>query len=124
MGRLTHDAELRYTQSGQPLCTLAIATTRRYEQSGEWKESTEFTDAIIWGKRGEALADSLKKGTAVFVEGRLQTRSWDDQASGQKRSKTEVVADDIIFTEPRPTPHPAPAPQPNRRQPDPDEIPF
>ena len=92
IGRLGKDAETRYTASGTAVTNVTLATNRRTknQQTGEWEEDTDWHDIVIW--KAEALASYLQKGKQVYVEGRLQTRSWEDQ-SGNKRYRTEVVAD-------------------------------
>jgi len=99
IGRLTRDPELRATPTGLNVCTLSIATSYVYtnKQSGQKVEQTEFHSVILWTKLAEIAGQYLKKGTQVFIEGRLQTRSWDDKTSGQKRYKTEIVGDNMIM---------------------------
>lgn len=97
LGNLGADPELRYTQSQNPVCTLRIATTeRRKDQSGEWVDHTEWHSVVVWGKQAENCNTYLKKGRQVFVEGRLQTRKWQDQ-TGNNRYTTEVVATAVQF---------------------------
>ncbi len=105
MGRLTRDPEMRYTPSGQPVTSFSIATNRYSAGTdGERKEFTDYHNIVAWniGKRNLAqqVADFLRKGSLVYVEGRLQTRSWEGQ-DGQKRRATEVIANDVQFLEPR-----------------------
>jgi single-strand DNA-binding protein len=91
IGNLGRDAESRHTPSGVAVTNFSIATARRVkDQSGEWRDETDWHDIVLW--RGENVAPYLLKGTQVYIEGRLQTRSWDDQ-SGQKKYRTEVVVD-------------------------------
>jgi single-strand DNA-binding protein len=94
IGHLGKDAETRYTQSGTAVTNLTVATSRRFKspQSGEWQEETEWHDVVLW--KAENLANYLQKGKQVYVEGRLQTRQWEDQ-SGQKRYTTEIVANNM-----------------------------
>ena len=106
IGRLTRDPELRYTPSGSPVCNLAIATNRYgQDANGERKEFTDFHDIVVWNignrKLAELCGQYLQKGRLVYVEGRLQTRSWDDAQTGQKRYKTEVNANDVQFLDGR-----------------------
>src|SRR6267378_2259151 len=105
MGRLTKDPEMRYTPSGQPVTSFSIATNRYSSGTdGERKEFTDYHNIVAWniGKRNLAqqVADYLRKGSLVYIEGRLQTRSWEGQ-DGQKRKTTEVNATEIQFLEPR-----------------------
>ena len=91
-GRLTRDPETRYTPSGAAVCNFGIAVNRRYRaQSGEWQEEVCFVNVVAWSKLAERLGEQLKKGSAVFVEGRLQSRQWETQ-DGQKRTTIEVNA--------------------------------
>lgn len=92
IGNLGKDAETRHTPSGVAVTNFSVATTFRTkdQQSGEWRESTDWHDVVLW--RGENIAKYLTKGKKVGIEGRLKTRSWEDQ-NGQKRYKTEVVCD-------------------------------
>ncbi len=91
IGNLGKDAETRHTPSGTAVTSFSLATTyRTKDQMGEWRDRTEWHDIVLW--RAENVAPYLKKGKKVFVEGRLQTRSWEGQ-DGQKRYRTEVVCD-------------------------------
>src|SRR5207237_8236582 len=105
IGRLTRDPEMRYTPSGSPVTSFSLATNR-YGQTtdGEKKEYTDYHNVVVWniGKRNlaEICGQYLHKGSLVYVEGRLQTRSWEGQ-DGQKRKTTEVNATEIQFLEPR-----------------------
>lgn len=97
MGNLGQDPELRYTQSQTPVCTLNIATTDyRQGPDGQRQELTEWHRVVVWSKQAENCAKYLAKGRSVFVEGRLQTRSWEDK-QGQKRYITEIVAQNVQF---------------------------
>ena len=148
IGRLTRDPEMRYTPSGQPVTSFSIATNR-YGQGpeGDRREFTDYHNIVAYpiGKRNlaETVAQYTRKGALVFVEGRIQTRSWEGQ-DGQKRRVTEIIANDVQFLEPRgagsggsgaATGAPArsgggashediPAPDDAPRDVDPDEIPF
>ena len=151
IGRLTRDPELRYTPSGTAVCNLALATNRYGSDpaTGERKEFTDYHDVVVWNqgtrKLAETTAQYLQKGRLVYVEGRLQTRSWDDAQSGQKRYKTEVNANDVQFLDSRSgggagagtggdgmaargsragQTDEIPAPDDVARDVDPDEIPF
>lgn len=98
VGRLGADPELRTTNNGMAVCTLSVATSESWmdKQSGQRQERTEWHRIVVWGKQGENCAKYLSKGRQVFVEGRLQTRSWEGQ-DGQKRYTTEIVANNIQF---------------------------
>jgi single-strand DNA-binding protein len=96
LGHLGKDAETKFTPSGVAKTNFTLATNRRWkdQQSGEWKEITDWHNVVLW--RAENLSSYLLKGKQVYVEGRLENRSWEDQ-QGQKRYITEVVADDVIL---------------------------
>ena len=97
MGNLTRDPELRYIPSGTAVTNFSIAVNRLYTSpSGEKKKETCFVRVVVWGRMAEACGEFLIKGSAVFVEGRLQSRSW-EAADGQKRSTIEVVANNVQF---------------------------
>ncbi|MDD3648060.1 MAG: single-stranded DNA-binding protein [Candidatus Dojkabacteria bacterium] len=91
MGNMTRDPELRTTNSGTPVCSFSVATNRRYQQNEEWKEEVEFHNVVLWGQRAEFFTQRAKKGTRVYVEGRLQTRSWEGE-NGNKNYRTEIIA--------------------------------
>lgn len=96
MGNLTRDPELRQTPGGTNVCSFSLALNRSYKgQDGNWQEATDYVDIVAWGPLGERIAQYLTKGRACLVTGRLQSRSWEQD--GQKRSKVEVVANDVTF---------------------------
>lgn len=97
VGNLGAEPELRHTQSGQAVLNLRLAVSESWfdKERGERKERTEWVTVVLWGKRGEALAKILAKGSSVLIEGRLQTRSWEQD--GQKRYSTEVVATNVLL---------------------------
>ncbi len=100
MGNLTRDPELRQIPSGQNVCSFSLALNRSYkDQSGEWQEATDFVDVTAWAALGERVEQYLKKGSRCLVQGRLQSRSWEQD--GQKRSKVEVLANDVTFLDSR-----------------------
>ncbi|MFI5041202.1 MAG: single-stranded DNA-binding protein [Acidimicrobiales bacterium] len=96
IGNVTRDPELRFTPSGQALATFGMAVNRRWQnrQTQEWEEATSFFDIVCWGTLADNVSDSLGKGARVIVTGRLDQRSWETQ-EGEKRSKVEVVADEV-----------------------------
>jgi len=107
IGHLTRDPELRTTPSGQSVANFSVATNRRWSgRDGEQQESTEFHDVVAWGKLAEIVGEYFKKGQRVYVEGRLQTRSWEAQ-DGSKRQRTEIIAENAINLSPRPQEIPA-----------------
>jgi len=103
IGNLTRDPELRSTPSGQSVANFAIATNRVWKdpQSGERKEAAEFHNIVMWRRLAEIAGQYLRKGSKVFLEGRLQTRSWQDQ-SGTKKYMTEVVAENMQMLDRKP----------------------
>ena len=98
LGNLTKDPELRFTPNGQAVANATVATNRVWKdkETGEKKEQAEFTSLVFWGKTAEVASQFLKKGSQVHVQGRLQTRSWDDEHGG-KHWKTEVVVTELTF---------------------------
>ena len=97
-GNLTRDAELRTTASGNPVCSFGVAVNdRRRNQNGEWEDYANFVDCQLFGRRAEAIAQYLTKGTKVAVEGRLHYSSWEDRNGGGRRSKLEVYVDELEF---------------------------
>lgn len=97
IGRLGQDPELKYTPSGAAVCTISLATNTSYKgQDGNPVENTEWHRVVFWRKQAEIVAQYVKKGSRIYVEGKLATRSWDDQ-NGVKRYTTEVVADQVAF---------------------------
>lgn len=140
IGNLGQDPELKFTQGGQPVLNIRMATTERYaNKEGERQEKTEWHSVVLWGKRAEALAKFLKKGRTIYVEGRIQTRSY--EKDGVKRYATDINAQQILLlggggkrededdgpTEPAPR-RPAPAKKPWEDAPQDDgssdDIPF
>jgi len=96
MGNLTRDPELRTIPNGTNVCSFSLALNRSYRNAeGNWQEATDFIDIVAWGPLGERVAQYLTKGRPALVNGRLQSRSWEQD--GQKRSKVEVVAQDVTF---------------------------
>jgi len=93
VGRLTRDAELKYTTGGQAVCKFSIAVNRRRKNGDQWEDEANFFDIVLWGRQGEALNQYLLKGKTVGVEGELRQDRW--QQDGQNRSKVEIVADNI-----------------------------
>ena len=97
MGNLTRDPELRYIPNGSAVTNFTVAMNRVYKlQTGEKKEETSFVRVVVWGRMAEVCGEYLTKGSPVFVEGRLQSRSW-EQPDGQKRSTLEVIAQNVQF---------------------------
>jgi len=96
VGNITRDPELRALPSGSNVCTFGVATNRVwYNQDKQKQEATEFHNIVVFGRQADTCAQYLKKGSGVLVEGRLQTRSWESE--GQKKYRTEIVADRVQF---------------------------
>jgi single-strand DNA-binding protein len=97
VGNLGRDAEVRYTPGGAAVATLSLATTEVFkDKDGQRQEQTEWHRVVLWGKTAETLAEYLRKGKQIYVEGRLQTRSWDDK-EGKKRYTTEIRGDRVVL---------------------------
>jgi single-strand DNA-binding protein len=96
LGNLTRDVELRHTQGGQALAKFGMAINRKYTVNGEAKETTCFVDLTAWGRQAEVLSQYVKKGSQLFVEGRLEYSTWEAEGGG-KRSKLEVVVENFQF---------------------------
>ncbi|NCC34624.1 MAG: single-stranded DNA-binding protein [Chloroflexia bacterium] len=102
IGRLGGDPEMRFTPSGSPVTTFRVAVGRQWRDSnGDTHEETEWFSVVAWNKLAETCNQYLNKGARVYLEGRLQTRSWEDQQSGQTRYKTELIANDMIMLDSR-----------------------
>src|SRR6476620_5597166 len=100
MGNLTRDPELRQTPTGQNVTSFSLALNRSYkDQGGEWQEATDYIDIVCWGPLAERVSQYLSKGRRCLVQGRLQSRSWEQD--GQKRNKVEVLANDVTFLDSR-----------------------
>src|SRR5579863_3601674 len=96
VGRLGRDPETRYTPAGQGVCNFSLATDETYkDRNGERQKRTEWHRIVLWGKLAEIAQQYLKKGHLVYIEGRLQTREWEDKRDGQKRSTTEIVGNEM-----------------------------
>jgi single-strand DNA-binding protein len=102
MGNLTRDPEVRYTPKGSAVADLALAVNRTYTaDSGEKREEVTYVDIVLWSKLAELAGQYLKKGRAVFIEGRLQMDTWEDKQTGQKRSRIKVVGENMQFVDSR-----------------------
>jgi len=102
LGNATRDAEFRTTPNGRSVASFAVATNRRWNdrETGETKDEVQYHEIVVWGKLAEIVRQVVSKGTKVYVEGRLQTRSWEGQ-DGVKREKTEIIADNVISLSPK-----------------------
>lgn len=96
VGNLGKDPEVRYIQSGNAVCNLRLAVTERRKDGDNWKDHTEWMDVVVWGKTAENVGQYCSKGKQLYVEGRIQTREYDDK-DGNKRKATEVVASQVLF---------------------------
>ncbi len=141
LGNVTRDPETRTTTGGQSVVSFSVATNRRWrdQASGELKEATEFHNCVAWSKLAQTIGTYVHKGSKIYVEGRIQTRSWDDP-TGVKKYRTEIVADSIILLDKKgdvpagaasvvPTAAPAdptaqPAPAPTEAEINIEDIPF
>jgi len=98
VGNLGKDPDIKYTPSGVPVAKITVATNERYKgKNGEWQERAEWHNVVLWQRLAEISGEYLTKGSKVYIEGRLQTRSWDDKQTNQKKYVTEVVANDLVL---------------------------
>lgn len=98
IGNLTRDPELRSLPSGIKVTSFSLATNRVWkDKNGARQESTDYHNVVVFGRQAETVAQYMKKGSSILVEGRMQTRSWDDKTSGEKKYRTEIVADRTQF---------------------------
>lgn len=98
IGNLTRDPELRSLPTGIKVCSFSIATNRVWkDKNGAKQESADYHNVVVFGRQAETVAQYMKKGNSILVEGRMQTRSWDDKTSGEKKYRTEVIADRTQF---------------------------
>lgn len=96
IGNLGRDPEVRSTPSGQPVASFTLATNRRWrDKNGQKQEQTEWHQIVVWGKQAEIAGQYLTKGKQIFLEGRLQTRSWDDRQTGEKKYRTEIICENF-----------------------------
>ena len=93
VGRLTRDAELKYTAGGQAVCKFSVAVNRRRKNGDQWEDEANYFDVVVWGRQGESIAQYLQKGKSVGIDGELRQDRW--QQDGQNRSKVEIVANNI-----------------------------
>ncbi|MGC2695346.1 MAG: single-stranded DNA-binding protein [Candidatus Angelobacter sp.] len=98
VGNLGKDPEVKYTPSGVPVAKFSLATNERFkDKAGEWQDRTEWHNIVVWQRLAEIVGEYVKKGSKLYIEGRLQTSSWEDKQSGEKKYKTEVVASDLVL---------------------------
>ncbi|MCD4733578.1 single-stranded DNA-binding protein [bacterium] len=97
MSNLTRDPELRYTANGQALAKFGIATNRKFKSGDGMKEEVTYVDCTAWARSAEVICEYMRKGSPIFIEGRLQFSSWEDKESGKKRSKLDVTVERFQF---------------------------
>jgi single-strand DNA-binding protein len=98
IGNLTRDPELKAIPSGIKVCSFSVATNRVWkDKNGARQESADYHNVVVFGRQAETVAQYMKKGSQVMVEGRMQTRSWDDAGTGTKKYRTEIIADRVQF---------------------------
>jgi single-strand DNA-binding protein len=98
VGNLGKDPEVKFTPSGVPVAKFSLATNERYkDKAGEWQDRTEWHNIVAWQRLAEIIGEYVKKGSKIYIEGRLQTSSWEDKQSGEKKYRTEVVASDLVL---------------------------
>lgn len=98
LGNLGKDPEVKYTPSGLPVAKFSLATNERYkDKGGEWQERTEWHNIVAWQRLAEIVGEYVKKGSKLYIEGRLQTHSWEDKQSGEKKYRTEIIASDLVL---------------------------
>lgn len=138
-GNLTRDPELRQTQSGTSVLSMAVAVNERVKRGDQWEDRPSYVDVIVWGARAEALSKFLRKGLRVAVSGRLRQDRWQDKQTGENRSRLGIVADEVDVMTPRDgaqgrqepvrqqvarTPYAAPPAAPADPYDDDEDIPF
>ncbi|HET7771980.1 MAG TPA: single-stranded DNA-binding protein [Chloroflexota bacterium] len=101
IGNVGRDPEMRYTQSGEPVTTFSLATNRRTQRDGQWVDEPDWHNIVAWGKLAEQCNEYLNKGRKIYIEGRLQTRSFDNK-EGVKQYRTEIVAHTMLMLDQRP----------------------
>lgn len=98
IGNCGKDPEVKYSPSGVPVAKFSIATSERYkDKAGEWQEKTEWHNIVAFQRLAEIVGEYVNKGSKVYIEGRLQTSSWDDSKSGEKKYKTEIVVNELLL---------------------------
>ena len=128
LGNVGKDPEVKYTPQGTPVAKITLATNESFkDKSGQWQDRTEWHNIVAWQRLAEIAGEYLTKGSKVYIEGRLQTRSWDDKQTKQKKYVTEIVANELVLlSDGKGSGSPVTAPKPNAhgvRIAD-DEIPF
>ena len=102
VGNVGKDPEVRYSQSGTPVANFSLATNERFkDRNDEWQDRTEWHSIVAWQRLAEIVGEYVAKGSKVYVEGKLQTTSWEDRQSGERKYRTEIVARDLLLLGPR-----------------------
>jgi single-strand DNA-binding protein len=102
VGNVGQDPEVKYTPSGVPVAKLSIATNERFKDKNDvWQDRTEWHTAVAWQRLAEIVGEYVRKGSKLYIEGKLQTSSWEDKQSGERKYRTEIVARDIVLLGPR-----------------------
>jgi len=98
VGNVGKDPDVRYSQSGTPVANFSLATNERFkDRSGDWQDRTEWHNIVAWQRLAEIVGEYVAKGSKVYVEGKLQTTSWEDRQSGERKYRTQVVASDLVL---------------------------
>ncbi len=98
IGNVGKDPEVKFTPSGTAVAKFGLATNERFkDKSGEWQDRTEWHNVVAWQKLAEIIGQYVKKGSKIYIEGRLQTSNWEDKQSGEKKYRTEVIASDLLL---------------------------
>lgn len=98
VGHLGKDPEVKYTPSGTPVAKFSLATNERYkDKDGNWQDRTEWHSIVAWQRTAEVVGEYCKKGSQVYIEGRLKTDSWDDKETGQKKYRTDIIVNDLVL---------------------------
>lgn len=98
IGNLGKDPEVKYTPTGTPVAKFSLATNESYkDKAGQWQERTEWHNIVAWQRLAEIVGEYVKKGSKLYIEGRIQTSSWDDKQTGEKKYKTEIIANELVL---------------------------
>lgn len=102
VGNVGKDPEVRYSQSGTPVANFSLATNERFKgRNDEWQERTEWHSIVAWQRLAEIVGEYVSKGSKIYVEGKIQTSSWEDRQSGERKYRTEIVARELLLLGPR-----------------------
>ncbi len=102
VGYVGKDPEVRYSASGTPVANFSLATNEKFkDRNGEWQDRTEWHSVVAWKRLAEVVGEYVAKGSKVYVEGKIQTASWEDRQSGERKYRTEIVARDLLLLSPR-----------------------